>query len=421
MPAALRAPRLRRLILAYAINRAGTWFGVVALSLAVYDHTHKGLAVAALLIASQAVPAFVVPLVIARVEASKRRRELSFLYFFEAVVTAGLAVLLGHFALAGILVLVALDGTAALTASALLRTEAARLAREELPGSPDEAEQSANAALNVAFSATFVLGPAAAGIVVAAASASTALYIDVVSFAVCGVMLLDLHPHIEEVGEGGVAARLQAAWEHIRGVTALRDLLLAQAIGLVFFESAAPIEVAYVKRSLLAGDRGYGYLVTAWGVGVVIGSILFARLGQRRLGIMLTAGTLAIGAAYASFAAVSSLAAAAAAAVVGGVGNGIQFAPVISGVQRLTPGPLRARVMGAVEALGAICPAFGLILGGVLVTVGSPRTAFAIVGAGAALTAAAFARIRIDQVPAASELGEAQAQPLERDDLAAGV
>ena len=55
------SPRLRRIIAAYTVNRLGTWFGLVALSLAVFDHTHSALAVAALLFAGQALPAFVVP------------------------------------------------------------------------------------------------------------------------------------------------------------------------------------------------------------------------------------------------------------------------------------------------------------------------------------------------------------------------
>ncbi len=57
----LRSHRLRRIIGAYTVNRLGTWFGFVALSVAVFDHTHSALAVAALLIWRQALPAFVVP------------------------------------------------------------------------------------------------------------------------------------------------------------------------------------------------------------------------------------------------------------------------------------------------------------------------------------------------------------------------
>jgi hypothetical protein len=78
----------------------------------------------------------------------------------------------------------------------------------------------------------------------------------------------------------------------------------------------------------------------------------------------------------------------------------VQLAPVISGVQRLTPEHLQARVMGAVEALGALCPGLGLVLGGVLVSIGSPRLAFAIVGAGAGLTTLAFARVHLDRIAA---------------------
>jgi MFS family permease len=396
----LDSPQLRRIIAAYGINRLGTWFGTVALSLAVFDHTHSSIAVAATLVAGQVVPAFAVPSVVARVEASRRQRELSWLYFVEAVATTAIGLLLWSFWLPGLLLLVAIDGTAALAANALLRTEAARVARQELDSGddPHAAEQQANAAINVVFSGTFVLGPALAGIVVAAAGATSALFIDAGSFLICGVLLLDLHPHVDAAGGESVSARLRAAWEHIRDVPALRALLFAQAVGLVFFESAVPIEVAYIKRTLAAGDRGYGLLVTAWGIGVVLGSVIFARAGNRRLGLMMSLGTFAIGAAYLGFAAAPSLLVAMAAALVGGVGNGIQYAPVISSLQRLTPTELHGRVMGMLESISAICPAIGLALGGVLVAVSSPRTAFIVVGIGAVLTTVAFARVHVDSV-----------------------
>jgi hypothetical protein len=400
--AVLSSPRLRRIIAGYAINRLGTWFGTVALSLAVFDHTHSALAVAATLIASQVIPALAVPAVVARVEASRGRHELSALYVFEAIVTCALAVLLSHFSLIVVLVLVALDGTAALTASALLRTEAARTAREQAGagGDAQAAEQHANAAINVAFSATFVLGPAIAGAIVAGPGAPTALFIDAATFLACGTLVFDLKPHVEEAGGESVTARLRAASDYIGRSPALRSLLISQAIGLLFFEAAAPVEVAYAKRTLAAGDRGYGLLVAAWGLGVVLGSILFARAGERRLRLMVSAGTFAIGAAYLGMAAAPTIAVASCIAVVGGVGNGVQLAPLISAVQRLTPPDLHGRVMGALESIGAFSPAVGFALGGGLVVALSPRVAFAIVGAGAALTTYGFARVPVDELPA---------------------
>ena len=55
---------------------------------------------------------------------------MSGLYLLETLTTFALALLLGHFWLPAVLLLVLVDGAAALAASALLRAEAARAARE---------------------------------------------------------------------------------------------------------------------------------------------------------------------------------------------------------------------------------------------------------------------------------------------------
>jgi hypothetical protein len=414
MRSTLRSGPLRRIIAAYTVNRVGTWFGLIALLVAVFDHTHSALAVSGLMFAGQALPALVVPAVVARVEASRRRSELSYLYFVEAAATAGLALLLWHFWLPAVLLLVALDGTAALAAGALLRAEVARAARDDVEtrlgdngrtqqptddeqGAGDlhgelahEAERKANAALNVAFSATFVLGPAIGGAVVAAAGGPAALLIDVGSFIVCGALLLDLHPHVEEAAGNSVRVRLRAAWMHINETPSLRALLGAVALALFFTESGGPIEVAYVKATLHSGDAGLGVILTSWGIGAVVGSLVFARVLRRSLEVLLSIGTLAIGGAYLGFAAAPSLALACIAALLGGIGNGLQWPSLISIVQRATPQNLHGRLMGAVESLGSLSLAIGLPLGGALVALSSPRTAFVVVGFAAVAMAAAL-------------------------------
>jgi MFS family permease len=393
---------------AYTVNRLGSWVGLVALSLAVFDHTHSTLAVAALLLAWQALPAFLVPALVARVEASARHSELSALYVFEAVTTAALAVLLWHFWLPGLLLLAGLDGTAALASNALLRAAVARVARDELAGQEQglrsgdgndgdaqDAERSANAALNVCFSVAFVAGPVIGGAVTAAAGAPAALFIDVGTFLICGALLADLHPHVEQAGGDSVRARLRAAWAHIHGSPSLRALLFAQAIALVFIQAAGPIEVAYVKSTLHGGDRGYGLFVTAWGAGAVLASVVFARSARRPLGAMLVAGILALGAAFIGVALAPVLALACAAAFVGGVGNGLVLPALISLVQRLTPQELHGRLMGAVESITALSLAVGLPLGGTLVAISSTRVAFLVIGVGALATTVAFVRVTV--------------------------
>jgi MFS family permease len=404
VPSALQSRGLRRIIAAYTINRLGTWFGYVALSLAVFEHTHSALAVAALLVAGQALPALLVPALVARVETSPRRAKLSALYVFEALLTIALAVLMWQFWLPAVIVLAALDGAAALAASALLRAEAARAASDQLaPAAGDvaaderpdaqTAEREANAALNVAFSATFALGPVLGGVLVAAAGAPVALLVDAASFLVCAAMVMHLRPQAGLAESASVRDRLRAAWEHIDSVPALKLLLLAEGLALVFFAADGSIEVPYAKVTLLAGDRGYGLLLTVWGLGVVAGSLAFARAVRRPLGVTLSAGTLAVGLAYIGFAAAPSLAVACVAGFVGGLGNGVQWASLLSAVQQLTPQRLHGQLMGAVEAIGAFCPGMGLLLGGALVAIGSPRSAFLVVGVGAAAMTVAFVRL----------------------------
>ena len=48
----LSSPRLRRIVVAYTVNRLGTWIGLLALLAAVYVHTHDALAVSGLLLAA---------------------------------------------------------------------------------------------------------------------------------------------------------------------------------------------------------------------------------------------------------------------------------------------------------------------------------------------------------------------------------
>jgi MFS family permease len=428
MPSLPRSRRLRRIVFAYTINRFGTWFGYVALSIVVFDHTHSAVAVAALLVGSQVLSAFLVPALVARVESTTAPSSLSGLYLFEAVVTGGLAYVVSeHFSLPLVLVLVAVDGTAALAASALLRAAAASCARESVgdTGSDgrdreqaaQEAERAANAAMNVGFAITFTLGPALAGLTVPAFGAATALLIDVASFLACGAIVLNLRPHVEDAETASVQERLRAAFKHISEAPALRRLLITQAVALTFFTFSGPVEVAYAKLSLDAGDSGYGALVGTWGLGVTIGSIVFARSIHRSLRLLLSSATLAVGLAYIGWALAPGLIVACLIGLVGGVGNGVQWASLISAVQKLTPRDLQGRIMGAVESVGAIAPALGFSLGGALTALSSPRTAFLVAGVGATLSTIAFLRIEIGtgapaETPPRSPAGEPSVETL---------
>jgi MFS family permease len=155
-------------------------------------------------------------------------------------------------------------------------------------------------------------------------------------------------------------------------------------------------------------------------VGVVLGSLVFARSPKRGLGALLTGGTLAMGLAYIAFSAAGSLEVACLAAVLGGVGNGVEWASVISIVQRLTPPDLHGRLMSAVESIGALALALGLSLGGALVALSSPRGAFLVVGIGATAMTFAFLRLVLGgldhRTTADAQTADAEEPPTQPDD-----
>jgi MFS family permease len=123
-------------------------------------------------------------------------------------------------------------------------------------------------------------------------------------------------------------------------------------------------------------------MLGSWGVGMLFGSLLFARLRQAPLAHLLFVSTLAVGAGYLALAVAPTLAIACAASVLGGAGNGVQWVATISAVQELTADAMQARVMSVLESIGAALPGVGFALGGLIAALLSPRMTFLVAGAG---------------------------------------
>jgi MFS family permease len=183
-------------------------------------------------------------------------------------------------------------------------------------------------------------------------------------------------------------------------------LLTVETVLLVLFTAAAAVELPYVKHSLEAGDAGYGTLLTAWGAGMVGGSVAFATLSRASLPVLAGAATLAVGVSYAVMGVAPSLLVACAGAVLGGAGNGVQWVAVVSLVQRRAPAELGWRVTAVLESIAALAPGIGFLLGGLAVTAFDPRTCLLALAAAIATVAAVAALPSLgDAVPQVSNSG----------------
>ncbi|MGN6275996.1 MAG: MFS transporter [Solirubrobacterales bacterium] len=373
----LRRPLFRRLAASYAINELGDWMGIIALSVLVFERTGSALATAALFLGSRFLPALCAPVLVAHAEKPPPRFALPVIYCGEAAAFGVLAVLAAHFSLALVVILAAVDGALALAGRALTRAVVAAALE------PSGELRAGNALLNVAFTGGAAVGPAVAGLVVAGFGVQSALLLDALSFYVIAWILFTAGPMPRAEPEPGqMRDRVRAGFAYIRSQTVLRRLLTAQGIAFVFFAAVLPVEVFYVKETLGSNDTGYGVMLASWGVGMVIGSLLFARVRQASLAYLLLFSTLAVGAGYLGLAAAPTLAVACGASVVGGAGNGIQWVTAISAVQELTAESMQARVMSVLESIGAAMPGVGFVLGGLIAVVAGPRLTFLVAGCG---------------------------------------
>jgi MFS family permease len=373
----LRKPLFRRLAASYATNELGDWMGIIALSVLVFDRTNSALATAALFLGTRFLPALFAPILVARAERPPPRFALPVIYCGEAAAFGLLALLAGNFALAPVVAVAAIDGALALAGRSLTRAVVATALE------PTGELRSGNALLNVAFTGGAAVGPALAGLVVASFGVQSALLLDAVSFYLVALILFSAGTMPQpEAEEGQMRERVRAGWAYIRREVALRRILIAQGVAFVFFAAVIPIEVIYVKQTLGSSDTGYGLMLASWGVGMVLGGLLFAAVRQASLASLLLFSTLAVGGGYLGLAAAPTLAWACAASIVGGAGNGVQWVSAISAVQELTAETMQARVMSVLESIGAAMPGVGFLLGGVIAAVASPRATFAVAGFG---------------------------------------
>ena len=211
-----------------------------------------------------------------------------------------------------------------------------------------------------------------------------ALLVDAASFALIAVVLVvarDL-PGPEHEDRTPWRERFVDGLEFVRDFRPVRTLLIGQSLALICFTIVVPIEVIYAKESLGTTDAGFGILMSSWGAGIVIGSLLFLLLKRRSGLLIILLSSAAVGFAYLGMSQAGTLAVACAFSVLGGAGNGVQWVAVMTALQEATPPEFQARMAGLLESLGAAMPGVGFLLGGTIVALGSPRTAFAIAGAG---------------------------------------
>ena len=168
--------------------------------------------------------------------------------------------------------------------------------------------------------------------------------------------------------------------------------MFLQASAVLFFAISIPVEVVFAQHSLHAGAAGYGGMLSAWGAGAVAGAAIYARwrehaqpVADRRRRRVSGRRLPGHGGGADAWPWRSS------ARLFAGMGNGVESVAVRTALQEEVEEQWMALMMSLYEALFQSVPGVGMLIGGGITALGSPRTALAVAGAGSlAITAAAW-------------------------------
>jgi MFS family permease len=234
------------------------------------------------------------------------------------------------------------------------------------------------------FHGARVIGPAVAGILVAAIGVSGAFFLNGASFlAVLGALFLMDATLIRRAQPDGTGRDdLWGGVRYLAGNRASGSVVLLISLSAFLAMPYYVLVPIFAKEVLGGGAGGYGGLMSAAGVGAVLGSLYAASGGAvRRKGALLTAGSLSFPLLLLAFSFSRSYTVSILLLAAVGFAFVIQNAPANSLLQSLVPDHLRGRVLAIYVSLFLGLMRLGGLLVGLLATATSATAALAITAA----------------------------------------
>jgi len=254
----------------------------------------------------------------------------------------------------------------------------------------------ANALMQLAFMGARIVGPAAAGGLVAALGPNSCYALDVLSFlasaSLIGSVIIRRPPSSAGTASGGVRAILRDMTQGMRFILshgAILFVVVAMAAGLFIVGCFGPLIAIYVREALRASSGVFGIVSAMVGVGMMIGTQLVRRFVQMmRHETLVLAGVAGVGVGVLLLGALPYVAAAMIATFTIGFAFGGIMVPAQTLLQRDTPHDMLGRVSSTMTSVVFLAQILGLVLSGVLAERIGVRAVFFLCAALAAALAA---------------------------------
>lgn len=235
--------------------------------------------------------------------------------------------------------------TFALSAGDAFETPTWRAILPELVSKEDLA--SASALNGIEFNLARAIGPAAAGLLIAAAGVPVAFVANVISF--CGVLLVVARwkrpVREQKVPPESLTGATVAAVRYVRNSPAILVVLVRTGI-VLFFSSSLFALMPSVAKNVDGRAIGYGLLLGCFGAGAIGGALLMQKLRARfSTEVIVSAGTVLLGTAITAITWFHRLSILALIVFVSGAAWVLFISLINALVQNLAPDWVRARVL----------------------------------------------------------------------------
>jgi len=230
------------------------------------------------------------------------------------------------------------------------------------------------------FHAARMIGPAAAGVLVATVGISGAFFLNGVSFLAVlgGLFLMDASLIMRATADGKAGDDLLGGVRYISAHRAPKAIILIVSFSAMLAMPYYVLIPVVAKETLGGGAGTYGILMSAVGVGAVLGSLFSASVwAVRRKGMALTAGSLSFPLLLLAFAFSRDYALSIGLLTAIGFAFVLQNAPANSLLQSIVPDHLRGRVMAIYVSIFLGLMRIGGLLLGMLATATSATVALA--------------------------------------------
>lgn len=236
-----------------------------------------------------------------------------------------------------------------------------------------------------------VIGPALAGFLMAQVGMTWCFLLNGLSFiaVIAGLLLMRLPQFVPPAAPDSMGRHVLEGFRYVAGHRRLRILLMLFGIVGIFGWSYSVLLPAYATDILHLGEGGYSALLSANGLGALLGALTVATYGNRvRPRLLILGGLLIFSAMLLLLSVVRWFPLVLACMAVGGWGMLLYFATTNTLIQTSVSDPMRGRVMGIwALVFGGMMPVGGIESGLLSQAVGVPWTIAlgALVCAGAGL------------------------------------